>query len=89
MIKVLERLLTGRERMPPEYLYYGIPSPWLQARCLRCLQHFPPPDSSSDRKLLNELLTGIINASEWVRRAHARMLLCTCCMETPSALWTR
>lgn len=30
MIKILERLVAERERIPPEYLYYGIPSPWLQ-----------------------------------------------------------
>ncbi len=30
MIKILERLVRERERIPPEYLYYGIPSPWLQ-----------------------------------------------------------
>lgn len=30
VIKILERLVRERERIPPEYLYYGIPSPWLQ-----------------------------------------------------------
>ena len=35
LIKVLERLTTLREKeVPPEYLYYGIPSPWLQVRVL-------------------------------------------------------
>ncbi len=33
LIKVLERLTMQREReVAPEYLYYGIPSPWLQVR---------------------------------------------------------
>jgi hypothetical protein len=31
LVKILERLTMQREReVPPEYLYYGIPSPWLQ-----------------------------------------------------------
>ena len=30
LVRVLERLTRERERIPPEYLYYGIPSPWLQ-----------------------------------------------------------
>ncbi|EFJ50611.1 hypothetical protein VOLCADRAFT_120602 [Volvox carteri f. nagariensis] len=60
VIKILERLVRERERIPPEYLYYGIPSPWLQARCLRALQLFPPPDSTSERKTLHDVLQNII-----------------------------
>ncbi|PNH05778.1 AP-2 complex subunit alpha-1 [Tetrabaena socialis] len=60
VIKVLERLVRERERIPPEYLYYGIPSPWLQARCLRALQLFPPPDSAAERKSLHDVLQNII-----------------------------
>ncbi|GFR46483.1 hypothetical protein Agub_g8060 [Astrephomene gubernaculifera] len=63
VIKVLERLVRERERIPPEYLYYGIPSPWLQARCLRALQLFPPPESSSERRALHEVLQSIIAAT--------------------------
>ncbi|PNW74645.1 hypothetical protein CHLRE_12g488850v5 [Chlamydomonas reinhardtii] len=60
VIKILERLVRERERIPPEYLYYGIPSPWLQARCLRALQLFPPPDSATERKALHDVLQNII-----------------------------
>ena len=45
VVKILHRLNPERERdaaghtvvdrvsVPPEYQYYGIPSPWLQVRC--------------------------------------------------------
>ncbi|GLC68315.1 hypothetical protein PLESTF_000678300 [Pleodorina starrii] len=63
VIKILERLVRERERIPPEYLYYGIPSPWLQARCLRALQLFPPPDSATERKALHDVLGYIIGTT--------------------------
>ncbi|GIL70205.1 hypothetical protein Vretimale_3499 [Volvox reticuliferus] len=72
VIKILERLVRERERIPPEYLYYGIPSPWLQARCLRALQLFPPPDSASERKTLHDVLQNIIavTSSEAAKNAN-------------------
>ena len=39
-----------------EYLYYGIPSPWLQSKCLRALQYFPAPENMADKQLLHTLL---------------------------------
>lgn len=38
LVTILERMTKERERIPPEYLYYGIPSPWLQVR-----PPLPPP----------------------------------------------
>ncbi|GLI58947.1 hypothetical protein VaNZ11_000735 [Volvox africanus] len=72
VIKILERLVRERERIPPEYLYYGIPSPWLQARCLRALQLFPPPDSITERKTLHDVLQNIIavTSSEAAKNAN-------------------
>ena len=26
-----------------DYLYYQLPSPWLQVKCMRVLQYFPTP----------------------------------------------
>ncbi|KAL6765658.1 adaptin N terminal region-domain-containing protein [Haematococcus lacustris] len=63
LIKVLERLTLQREReVPAEYLYYGIPSPWLQCKCLRVLQYFPNPESSGERGALSTILHGIIDS---------------------------
>ena len=43
VINVLERLTVNKD-IPPEYLYYGIPSPWLQVKCMKILQYFPTPE---------------------------------------------
>jgi AP-2 complex subunit alpha len=39
-IERLDQLLQGNVR--PDYEYYKIPSPWLQVKCLRLLQCYPP-----------------------------------------------
>lgn len=26
-----------------DYIYYKVPTPWLQVKCLRLLQYYPPP----------------------------------------------
>eukprot|EP00955_Chlamydomonas_euryale_P096314 364999-Chlamydomonas_euryale.AAC.37 len=44
----------------PEYLYYGIPSPWLHSKCLRALQWFPPPEIDADRNTLSKMLQALI-----------------------------
>eukprot|EP00201_Polytomella_parva_P006204 CAMPEP_0175083532 /NCGR_PEP_ID=MMETSP0052_2-20121109/27451_1 /TAXON_ID=51329 ORGANISM="Polytomella parva, Strain SAG 63-3" /NCGR_SAMPLE_ID=MMETSP0052_2 /ASSEMBLY_ACC=CAM_ASM_000194 /LENGTH=1189 /DNA_ID=CAMNT_0016355025 /DNA_START=55 /DNA_END=3620 /DNA_ORIENTATION=- len=61
VLRVLERLISSKDRVASEYLYYGIPSPWLQTKCLRTLSFFPPPESPSERKLLTDILNAIIN----------------------------
>mmetsp|Transcript_39785 Transcript_39785/g.88425 ORF Transcript_39785/g.88425 Transcript_39785/m.88425 type:complete len:1123 (+) Transcript_39785:142-3510(+) len=61
VIKVLDRMVNVREKdIGAEYLYYQIPAPWLQCKCLRTLQFFPAPDGA-DRALLDKLLTTIID----------------------------
>ena len=37
--------------LPPEYVYYKVPNPWMQIKLLRLLQYYPPPRMSmrSDR----------------------------------------
>jgi len=63
LVRILERLTTHREReVPAEYLYYGIPSPWLQCKCLRVLQFFPAPEVPSDQTSLTSILKSTIDA---------------------------
>ena len=57
VIAVMERL-TRNTDIPPEYLYYGIPSPWLQVKCMKILQYFPTPD---DPGLLDAQLKAMRN----------------------------
>ncbi|KAG1667410.1 hypothetical protein FOA52_004827 [Chlamydomonas sp. UWO 241] len=57
LIRILERMTTSKDRdIPVEYLYYGIPSPWLHAKCLRALQFFPAPEAAADRATLSTML---------------------------------
>ena len=57
VISIMERLTSNKD-IPPEYLYYGIPSPWLQVKCMKILQYFPTPD---DPVLLDAQLTALKN----------------------------
>ena len=45
-----------------DYTYYGIPSPWLQVKCLRCLQYFDLT-TSIDLGSLSQLLHQLLGAS--------------------------
>ena len=63
LIRILERLTVNtdaKSRVPAEYLYYGIPSPWVQSKCLRALQYYPVPEISSERNILNSILNLIL-----------------------------
>lgn len=35
--------LVVEKQFPHEYLYYKVPTPWLQVKLLRLLQYYPPP----------------------------------------------
>eukprot|EP00798_Chlamydomonas_sp_ICE-L_P015244 gene15244-21326_t len=63
VIKVLAKLRSpnAASEVPPEYLYYGIPSPWVQSMSLRVLQFYPVPESTADRTALMAQLQDIIN----------------------------
>ncbi|BDA41202.1 AP-2 complex subunit alpha-1 [Coccomyxa sp. Obi] len=83
IVKLLVRLNPERERdsagravppdrasVPPEYAYYGIFSPWLQVKCLRVLQYFPPPEDPAVARALNDVLRRIITGSEVAKNVN-------------------
>ena len=61
LVKLLDRVVKNRDVLP-EYLYYGIPAPWLQARIMRVLRKFPTPDDAetlgAELAILKKILTG-------------------------------
>ncbi|KAG1458136.1 hypothetical protein G6F56_006463 [Rhizopus delemar] len=59
----LKRILIERE-YSVDYIYYKVPIPWLQVKCLRLLQYYPPPDDSKLRNDISELLQIIITDSQ-------------------------
>ncbi|CAO3631886.1 unnamed protein product [Cunninghamella blakesleeana] len=59
----LKRILVDRD-YSLDYIYYKVPTPWLQVKCLRLLQYYPPPDDSKLRSDISELLQIIITNSQ-------------------------
>ena len=43
-----------------DYTYYGLASPWLQVKCLRVLQYFPPPEEPIVRRMLADIVKRIL-----------------------------
>ncbi|KAI9302501.1 adaptin N terminal region-domain-containing protein [Cunninghamella echinulata] len=59
----LKRILVDRD-YSLDYIYYKVPTPWLQVKCLRLLQYYPPPDDPKLRSDISELLQIIITNSQ-------------------------
>ncbi|KAG0171178.1 hypothetical protein DFQ30_001336 [Apophysomyces sp. BC1015] len=59
----LRRILVDRD-YSLDYIYYKVPTPWLQVKCLRLLQYYPPPDEPKLRSDISELLQIIITNSQ-------------------------
>lgn len=47
-----------------EYVYYKVPVPWLQIKCLRLLQYYPPSDDPTVRKTIHNVLETILDNSQ-------------------------
>ena len=61
LVNLLERVVKNQDVLP-EYLYYGIPAPWLQARIMRVLRKFPTPEDAetlgAELAILKKILIG-------------------------------
>ncbi|KAF3794602.1 ALPHA-ADR AP-2 complex subunit alpha-1 [Nymphaea thermarum] len=68
-VKVLERLARNQD-VPPEYTYYGIPSPWLQVKTMRALQYFPTIEDPNTRRSLFEVLQRILMGTDVVKNVN-------------------
>ena len=66
VIAIMERL-TRNVDVPPEYLYYGIPSPWLQVKCMKILQYFPTPDDAALLDLQLQVMKTILTGTDTVK----------------------
>ncbi|CUF45940.1 alpha adaptin, putative [Bodo saltans] len=62
--KLLGKIILEKHT-EPEYIYYGVPAPWLQAKALRLLQYFPPPTDETKSMLLS-IISKILKATEKV-----------------------
>ncbi|KAI8380112.1 adaptin N terminal region-domain-containing protein [Blakeslea trispora] len=62
-IQRMKRILIDRD-YSLDYIYYKVPTPWLQVKCLRLLQYYPPPDDPKLRNDISEILEIIITSSQ-------------------------
>ncbi|KAF8898739.1 adaptin N terminal region-domain-containing protein [Infundibulicybe gibba] len=58
----LHRLVIEHE-YSATYAYYKVPSPWLQVKLLRLLQHYPPSEDPTIRSILHQVLQTTMNNS--------------------------
>lgn len=47
-----------------EFVYYRVPVPWLQVKCLRLLQYYPPSEDDAVNATINEVLEAIVQSSQ-------------------------
>ena len=64
--KAVDRLakVVLEEDFSNEYVYYRVPVPWLQIKCLRLLQYYPPSDDPTIQKTINDVLENILRTSQ-------------------------
>ncbi|CAD6884330.1 unnamed protein product [Tilletia laevis] len=48
------------EDYPTEYIYYKVPIPWLQIKCLRLLQYYPPTENTTLKKTMMKVIEQIL-----------------------------
>lgn len=69
VVKVLERLVKQMD-IPVDYTYYGLPSPWLQVKCMRVLQYFPVPEDPSLLRALQDVTKRVLTTTEAVKNVN-------------------
>lgn len=64
--KAVDRLtkLIIEKKFTSDYLYYKVPSPWLQVKLLRLLQYYPPSEDPAIRLTINNVLNAILLNSQ-------------------------
>jgi AP-2 complex subunit alpha len=66
VIGVFTRVLIGK-KYSEDYIYYKVPSPWLQVKILKFLKLFPPIDDQAVLATLNDIINRIINNVDSVK----------------------
>lgn len=65
----MQRLARNKD-IPQDYLYYGLPSPWLQVKCMRVLQYFPTPEDPEYRKAETDVIHQILTGTDAVKNVN-------------------
>lgn len=61
IVQIMGRLVIDKD-VGQQYTYYGIPSPWLQVKCLRLLQYFPTIEDPIIKSRLIDILSHSITS---------------------------
>ena len=84
--------------IPPEYIYYKVPNPWMQVKLLRLLQYYPPPgellllpygreliETDNDKiiDMLHDILQAIIDSCQETPRVRNQEVLFVTAANTP------
>ena len=67
--RTLTRLVLNKD-YSNDYLYYGIPTPWLQIKLLRMLQYFPPPEEHALKMRVSEVLQRIVTGTDVTKNVN-------------------
>ena len=67
--RTLTRLVLNKD-YSNDYLYYGVPSPWLQIKLLRMLQYFPPPEEHALKMRVSEVLQRIVTGTDVTKNVN-------------------
>lgn len=65
------QLVLNRE-YPSDYIYYGIPAPWLQVKLLRLLQFYPPPEDKTLMGHINSVLNRLLQTTERIKNVDRK-----------------
>lgn len=68
VISLLTRTRQNERNFAKGYTYFQIPSPWIQIKCMRSLQFFPPFENGLARKQLLDQLTEIITKTDIAKK---------------------
>lgn len=67
--RTLTRLVLNKD-YSNDYLYYGIPTPWLQVKLLRMLQFFPAPEEHALKMRVTEVLQRIVSGTDVTKNVN-------------------
>lgn len=63
LLRILSRIIVDK-KTDPRNMYYGVQSPWMQAKILSLLQLLDPPTDPAELSLLSEALRRTIQSTE-------------------------
>jgi len=64
------RRLAENKDIPTDYLYYQLPTPWLQVKCMRALQYFPTPEDPEYLRAEVDVIRQVLSTTDMVKNVN-------------------